>query len=65
MGHLMDCSLCDTFSTGYDSGRVAVRAADAMHDGELALVPEPLHRREKGREAVVPAHRSGLGFAPR
>src|SRR5262245_61893601 len=31
-----------------------VEVADAMHDGELALVPEPLHRREKGREAVVP-----------
>src|SRR5262249_60868596 len=31
-----------------------IEVADAMHDGELALVPEPLHRREKRREAVVP-----------
>src|SRR5258708_30416268 len=31
-----------------------IGVADAMHDGELALVPEPFHRREKRREAVVP-----------
>src|SRR5262249_26065433 len=30
-----------------------IEVADAMHDGELALVPEPLHRREKRRETVV------------
>src|SRR5262249_23159037 len=31
-----------------------IEVADAMHDGELALVPEPLHRCEKRREAVLP-----------
>src|SRR5262249_17220003 len=31
-----------------------IEVANAMHDGEFALVPKPLHRREKRREAVVP-----------